>query len=336
MTAPPRADQLPSDTAAPASAAVHAGRAPDFFIVGHPKCGTTALYEMLRRQPAIYMPELKEPQFFASEMRAGPRPQHLPDTLDQYLSLFAPARADQLTGEASPSYLRSHTAACAIAEVAPRARIIAILREPASLLRSVHLQFLQAGIEDEYDLRRALALEQDRREGRSLPPGGLWPQALLYSEHVRYLEQLRRYHAVFAPENVLVLIYDDFRADNDGAVRSVLRLLGVDEGAPIERREANPTVAPRSRHLDAWLYALRSGRGPVSRGAKAALKALAPQRTHRRLARTVQRSVVYGSPAPLDARLTSELRGRFKPEVLALSEYLDRDLVSLWGYDDVG
>jgi hypothetical protein len=28
-----------------------------------------------------------------------------------------------------------------------------------------------------------------------------------------------------------------------------------------------------------------------------------------------------------------ELRRRFKPEVVALSDYLDRDLVALWGYD---
>ena len=31
-----------------------------------------------------------------------------------------------------------------------------------------------------------------------------------------------------------------------------------------------------------------------------------------------------------------ELRRRFTPEVVALSEYLDRDLVSLWGYDHLG
>ncbi len=30
-----------------------------------------------------------------------------------------------------------------------------------------------------------------------------------------------------------------------------------------------------------------------------------------------------------------ELRRRFKPEVVAASEYLERDLVALWGYDDV-
>jgi hypothetical protein len=28
-------------------------KAPDFFIIGQPKSGTTALYEMLRRSPQI-------------------------------------------------------------------------------------------------------------------------------------------------------------------------------------------------------------------------------------------------------------------------------------------
>ena len=45
------------------------GRYPDFFIAGHAKCGTTALYEMLRRHPAIFMPELKEPLYFATDLR---------------------------------------------------------------------------------------------------------------------------------------------------------------------------------------------------------------------------------------------------------------------------
>jgi hypothetical protein len=30
-----------------------------------------------------------------------------------------------------------------------------------------------------------------------------------------------------------------------------------------------------------------------------------------------------------------ELRRRFKPEVQALGDYIDRDLVSLWGYDEL-
>jgi hypothetical protein len=316
-----------------AQAADH--RIPDFFIVGHPKCGTTALYEMLRHHPGIYMPALKEPQFFASEMRIGTRPPQLPDTLEQYLALFDPAGPQQLAGEASPSYLRSRTAAAGIAEVQPAARIIAILREPASLLRSVHLQFLQAAIETEHDLGRALALEQDRREGRNLPPHGLWPQALLYSEHVRYVEQLRRYHDVFAPEQILVLIYDDFRADNEGTVRTVLRFLGADDSIEVQGIEANPTVGARSQQLQGAVNAVALGRGPITRAVKRTLTTLTPQAPRRRLLSAFRSGVVYGAPPAADEDLMRELRIGLKGEVIALSEYLGRDLVSLWGYDDV-
>src|SRR5256885_14184653 len=106
------------DTAAAPETAVRR-RFPDFFIVGHAKSGTTALYEMLRRHPQIYMPESKEPWFFARDMRRRFQPPGspgAPETMDQYLALFADAGADQLVGEASSSYLWSRTAASAIAK----------------------------------------------------------------------------------------------------------------------------------------------------------------------------------------------------------------------------
>jgi Sulfotransferase domain len=308
---------------------------PDFFIVGHPKCGTTALYEMLRSRRGIYMPALKEPQFFAAEMRVGARPRQLPDTLEEYLALFEGARADQVAGEASPSYLRSHTAAEQIAQLQPDARIVAILREPASLLRSVHLQFVQAVIETEYDLRRALELEPDRRQGMSLPDHAYWPQALMYSEHVRYVEQLRRYHSAFSPEQVLVLIYDDFRADNEATVREVLRFLDVEDDSPLQQVQANPTVAARSRAVHELVHTVAVGRGPISRAIKGSVKTLTPRGPRRRMLSALRRNVVYGDPPAVDEQLMSELRQRFKGEVVALSEYLQRDLVKLWGYDAV-
>ena len=131
-------------------------RVPDFFIVGHHKCGTTALYEMLRRHPQIYMPDLKEPRFFASDLHALMRDgagAHT-ETYDEYLSLFDAAKPEQRVGEASPSYLAPSRRGGRIAEVQPAAQIIAILREPASFLRSLHLQLVQEHVESEKDLRR--------------------------------------------------------------------------------------------------------------------------------------------------------------------------------------
>ena len=322
-----------------ASAHSPAQRVPDFFIVGHAKSGTTALYEMLRHHPQIYMPELKEPWFFASDMRPRFQP-HLggmpPATLDEYLELFGAARPEQLIGEASSSYLWSRTAAGAIAEVQPQARIIAILREPATFLRSLHLQLLQSHVEEKKDFATALGLEEDRRQGKQIPRRSHRPQLLQYADHVRYVEQLRRYHALFPREQVLVLIYDDFRRDNEATVRTVMEFLGVDAERPVEVLDANPSILMRSQRLDGLMHSVSVGRGgAASRAARATVKAVLPRRLRRDALTLTRQRIVHGSPPPTDEAFMRELRHRFKPEVVALSEYLDRDLVALWGYDEV-
>ena len=42
---------------------------PNFFIVGAGKAGTTSLYHYLGQHPQIYMSRVKEPSYFASEVR---------------------------------------------------------------------------------------------------------------------------------------------------------------------------------------------------------------------------------------------------------------------------
>jgi hypothetical protein len=326
------------EQAAPASARAR-GRVPDFFIVGHAKSGTTALYEMLRRHPEIYMPDAKEPWFLASDMRPrfrSPMGGDEPETMEQYLALFAAAAPGQKAGEASSSYLWSRTAAQEIAAVQPDARIVAILREPASFLHSLHTQLLQTHVESERSLRRALELEPERRAGRHIPRRSHRPQLLMYSDHVRYAEQLRRYHEAFDPEQVLVLVYEEFRSDNEGTVRRVLRHLGVDERRQVEVLQANPSVRMRSQQLDEAVHALSVGRGPVSRAAKGVVKALTPARVRRGALRATQRHVVHAPTQPPDERLMAELRARFAPEVRAAGEYLGRDLAGVWGYERLG
>jgi hypothetical protein len=316
------------------------GRVPDFFIVGQPKSGTTALYEMLRSHPQIFMPDFKEPRFYASDLPSrfqAPRASGLPpESYEDYLALFEPAAPGQLVGEASTAYIWSHTAARRIAQARPEAKIIVILREPASFLRSLHLQLLQIRIEHATTLRKALALEDDRRAGRKVPREiEHWPQVLLYTDRVAYVEQLRRYHEQFSSEQVLTLIYDDFRNDNEATVRRVLRFLEVDEEAPVAITEANPSVRMRSVRMDGVVRSATVGGNPVARHARRALKAVLPEGARERLRHAIWRRLVFGRPRPADDKLMIELRRRFHPEVRALSEYLGRDLVKLWGYDEL-
>jgi hypothetical protein len=319
-------------------------RVPDFFIVGHAKCGTTALYEMLKVHPEIFMPAVKEPYYFAVD---NPQPKRTSGrrwtTLDQtgtrsesfeeYLSLFQDATAGQRVGEASTHYLWSPSAPARIAAAQPDARIVAILREPADFLRSLHLQLSQNGHETQRSFRKAMALEDARRRGRRIPRRSVWPRCLLYSERVRYAEQLRRYRDAFGAEQMLVLIYDDFRADNEATVRRVLRFLDVDDTVALESTQANPTVAVRSVQLQSLVRGVRRGQNPLGRAAKRAIVSLTSQRLRNEVLHPLRKRAVYGAPPPVDERFMRELRRRFKPEVLALSEYLDRDLITLWGYD---
>jgi Sulfotransferase family len=328
-------------TSAPRDSTSASGSVPDFFIVGHQKCGTTALYLMLSEHPQIFMPrDVKEPWFFGRELRPGSPPagtHSRPSTLEQYVALFSEAAPGQLVGEASPQTIRSPLAAGEIAALRPDARIVAILREPASFLRSLHMQLLATHIESEKDFARAIALEPKRREGKRIPRHSVSPPSLLYSDHVRYAEQLRRLHDAFAPEQVLVLIYDDFRKDNLATVRQVLSFLGVDSSVPLEQVETKPLEGVRFSALHRLRRQIRrAGLHPAAGGRVArALDAVAPKPLRSDSLSAAFRRITYGPQRPADEQLMLELRRRFKGEVQAAGDYLGRDLVTLWGYDRI-
>jgi hypothetical protein len=326
------------DTKAPAAAEGSKLRLPDFFIAGHPKCGTTALFQMLRLHPQIHMP-VKEPRFFAPELRSrfrGLGPGTAPLTLEDYRLLFDAAGPGQLIGEATAHYLRSEQAARRIAEVQPQARIIIVLREPASFLRSFHLQAVHNHVETERDFERAISLEGPRREGRRIPRFSQSPSALLYSDHVRYVEQLRRFYDAFPSEQILVLIYDDFRRDNVATARRVMRFLGVDDAVASEGIQTRRLPAVRSLFLYRLSIAVTIARTKLFAHSRSKARAeRAPWRPRARAVRRAWHRAVFAEAEPPDEDFMRELRRRFKPEVVALSDYLGRDLVSEWGYDDL-
>ncbi len=99
-----------------------------------------------------------------------------------------------------------------------------------------------------------------------------------------------------------VLIYEDFRDDNDGTLREVLRFLEIDEDHPLERVNVKQTTTTmRSQQLDDLVLALTLGRSGRSRRARAALKALAPRRVRREALRVLRRRAVLDPRGPARA-----------------------------------
>jgi hypothetical protein len=114
---------------------------PNFFIVGAPKSGTTALHTYLGMHPEVFMGP-KEAHFFAPDVRIEPLDS------DKYFEGFVGAEGKACIGEASVFYLYPEKAAAAIHEFNPNAKIIVMLRNPVDLLYSLHSQFQFDQLED--------------------------------------------------------------------------------------------------------------------------------------------------------------------------------------------
>ena len=288
---------------------------PDFFIVGAPKCGTTALYEYLRAHPQIYMSPVKEPHFFGSDLKLRWRP-----TKSQYFSYFAMAKNEKRVGEASVRYLYSKCAAAEIKEFCPEARIIIMLRNPVDMIYSRHSQNIFAMNDDIKDFEVSLEAEEDQKLDLRVPRDAKSVEQLFYRDAARYSEQVQRYFEAFGRENVHVIVYDDFKDDTASVYRETLRFLDVDQEFQPRFEVKNANKVTRSRILQ-WI--LQNRRSPLIRAARLLL----PFRFRMKVSPAIQ--ILYTSYVPrppMDPELRRRLQAEFAPEVGRLSELLGRDL----------
>jgi hypothetical protein len=103
-----------------------ASHRPNLFIVGGPRCGTTAMHRYLCAHPRVRMSRKKEPTYFGSDLRL---PNVGRPTLDDYLAHFNGKDGAIWRGEASVTYLFSRRAA---AEIKGFRRLGAPAFQPAS------------------------------------------------------------------------------------------------------------------------------------------------------------------------------------------------------------
>lgn len=297
-------------------------RVPDFFIVGAPKSGTTAMYEYLRTHPDLFLPARKELRYFGRDLDIRDREAF---SEAAYLAHFAAAPPAARVGTAYVWYLFSTTAAAEIREFSPDARIIAMVRNPVDMLPALHGEHLSNGNEDISDFTAALDAEPDRRAGRRIPRHAHLPQGLWYSQVPRYTEQLERYFEAFGRDRVHVIVFDDFAADPAAAYRDTLRFLGVaGEHAPDTFAVVNASHRTRSERLRHFL-----ARPP--RPLRLLIRHAVPARVRRAAYERAKRANSAVAPRPPVPDTTRRrLADAFRPEVHRLSTLLDRDLGPLW------
>jgi hypothetical protein len=302
-------------------------RLPNFFIVGAPKAGTTSLYRYLGEYPGVYMSPIKEPCYFAPEMRLsffdvkyraqadadvpalhlyldGPmtekRDGGIVSEWADYLKLFRNAGSARAVGEASVCYLWSPAAAERISSAVPNARIIMILRDPVERAFSQYLHGLTSGL-----IRGSFA--EQIQAGLRAPDQGIGP-AYPFLEYGLYHDQVARYLSLFPLENIRIYDYAEYNKQPERVLANIFHQLGIDGVPERPARVLEPHI-PHGRSITRVLRA--SG-----------IKAVLPQPLLRAAKRMMYKSRRSLRMAPEQRDF---LRNYYREDVAGLSDLLKRN-----------
>ena len=307
---------------------------PNLFIVGQPKSGTTALHQFLGQHPEIYMSSIKEPHFFCADFhlesdRAYGKSRFFDFRNESaYLQLFAPAKNVKIAGESSTNYLYSQVAAEKIHNFNPDAKIIIILREPAKFLYSLHSHYVKFTEENEPDFLTALALESDRRQEKATSPRVTTPSYLYYSQRVKYYQQVKRYCDRFSREQIKVIIFEEFKSENDRVFREILEFLEVDPNFTPEYTAVNVNKEVKFKAINNLVNS------PL---VKSISKNLLSQEFNEFVRDNIVEKLLWhqAPKSQMPEAIRLELMRQYQPEVVKISELLGVDLVAKWRYDNL-
>jgi len=271
---------------------VTTGALPTFLVIGAMKAGTTSFYDRLGTHPEVFLPGLKEPDFFVAE-KAWDR------GLAWYRSLFEVAGAATAVGEASTSYTKCTEfagVAARIAHILPDVRLLYLVREPVARARSMHRHNVLAG-----------------RERRPLHQAVL--DDGMYVGASSYALQLEQYLAVLPREQIHVVVTERFAADQQQVLDEVAGFLGVTPGHDWASHGRDRNVSAE-RRAETGAFRLACG-SPLVR----AVARRVPDVVVRRAYSALTRQVGPASEA-LPAGVEAELRARLADDTARFAELL--------------
>lgn len=295
----------------------------NFIIGGTEKAGTTSVYSYLAEHPDVVASRRKETNFFREP--GGTR--------EAYAEQFPQQPGAKIVMEASPAYLgEAEEVAPRIRAMVPDARLLFIVREPASrLLSSYNFHRARLNLPDDLSFGAYVRLSLDYADAvlRGEDPAASGPLALedwylkvlLFGCYARSLEH---YYACFPRDQVTVMFYDDLCADPGGFMRRLGAFLELDAGhwESAELEPKNVTFSGRSRLLHRAALLVNDSLEPVLRGAPR-VKSLAT-----RLYKSVnQAREGYDGMRDEDR---AALRAFYLPHNQHLAELLDQPLPGGW------
>lgn len=205
---------------------------PSFVVISVERGGTTSLYRYLTAHPGVAAAYRKEVHYFDMNADRG---------IDWYRAHF-PLRAwaawarrrygAGITGEASPYYLYHPHVPLRLAQLLPRVRIVALVRNPIERAYSHYHLNVRQGKED-LSFEDALAREDERLAGeweKLAANPSYWSDRhyqFAYRGRGLYAERLEAWYRHFSAEQILVVRSEDLYADPASVATQVFRHVGV-------------------------------------------------------------------------------------------------------------
>jgi hypothetical protein len=264
----------------------------DFLVIGAEKCGTTSLFEYLRKHPQLSLPAAKYAIYFSSEEKYGR------DWGEFLRREFPYADPASKWGSVTPQYMYGgvytsrrdpssppvasdvRTVPSRIHDRLPDVRLIAILRDPVQRARSHYSTAVYEGwdassrsfdqVVDE--LLQPEALEKARREIHEITG------YVVFGEYGRILSG---YLDIFSRDQLLVLFTPELKADPHAVLRRVFAFVGVDPdfvpdnlGTHYHQGGANRRI----EWLDLYRFQMALSSNPIARTVWHALPTTARRR----------------------------------------------------------
>jgi hypothetical protein len=185
------------------------------MVPGFSKCGTTTLCSLLSQHPEIFIPEIKEPNFFMREDYSA--------RWQSYSSLFSDVGGATVLGEGSTFYtgidneVRSREA---ILKHYPDIRLIFIARDPIERLESSfrehHHSGSKFGLAPPYDIEEALKVHSN------------------LTSDTLYWSRFNNYRRFVPAEHIHLLFLEDLKARPEIELKRCFEFLGVDASEKID------------------------------------------------------------------------------------------------------
>jgi hypothetical protein len=292
---------------------------PNFLIVGAAKSGTTSLYYYLKQHPDVFVPEWKEPSFFAPPETGGV------STEDGYLALFEKANKEKAIGEASVVYLYAPESPGRIREYfGDSVKIIMLLRNPVDMAYSLWGHNVREGVEN-LDFKNAIDAEEGRlSDGKAGRLHESWIGNFAYADRAFYTKQIARYDGLFKIENIKIYIFEEFFENGLPLFADLCRFLEIDDGfEPDISTKHNVAGEARSVFFRELIRNPANWKEPI--------KAVVPEGIRSSVKEKLERLNRRDVKLPeIDRAYRKELEARFDHDVRALERRLQRNLKDVW------